>query len=191
MRRKGMPLATRVATRSADEAAAEHGYALISAVCSLAHPRKEDTGGEDAFLLGPQMVGVADAHPFLLSTSDTGPGRRYATGVRGTHPAARYEFFVFTPGFDAPTRLWYQSASRSGVGARRSSATSEARRSSPPSESLSAAHAPSSWPVPRGVSATRRSSWSTCSCARGERTEVAAAMHVIAPAAAIERIVLK
>ena len=63
-----------------------------------------------------QMVGVADAHPFLLSTSDTGPGRRYATGVRGTHPAARYEFFVFTPGFDAPTRLWYQSASRSGVG---------------------------------------------------------------------------
>ena len=60
MRRKGMPLATRVATRSADEAAAEHGYALISAVCSLAHPRKEDTGGEDAFLLGPQMVGVAD-----------------------------------------------------------------------------------------------------------------------------------
>ena len=45
-----------------------------------------------------QMVGVADAHPFLLSTSDTGPGRRYATGVRGTHPAARYEFFVIPPG---------------------------------------------------------------------------------------------
>ena len=36
MRRKGMPLATRVATRSADEAAAEHGYALISAVLARA-----------------------------------------------------------------------------------------------------------------------------------------------------------
>ena len=31
-------------------------------------------------------------------------------------PGGALKFFVFTPGFDAPTRLWYQSASRSGVG---------------------------------------------------------------------------
>jgi protein phosphatase PTC7 len=34
-------------------------YALASAVCNLPHPKK-GTLGEDAFLLGPQIVGVAD-----------------------------------------------------------------------------------------------------------------------------------
>ena len=36
-----------------------HELALRSAVCNLPHPHKE-TVGEDAFLLGPHMVGVAD-----------------------------------------------------------------------------------------------------------------------------------
>lgn len=52
--RKGMPLRTR-----AKVDLEEHPLALRSAVCNLPHPHKASVG-EDAFLLGPHMVGVAD-----------------------------------------------------------------------------------------------------------------------------------
>ncbi len=58
MPRKGMPLGTRL--RKEIEFSPDGLCALDSAVCTLPHPSKADTGGEDAFVLGPHMVGVAD-----------------------------------------------------------------------------------------------------------------------------------
>ena len=63
-----------------------------------------------------QMVGVNEAHPLVISTSETGPDARAPRGVVGTHPASAYGFFVFTPDGDTPSRLWYQSVTASGVG---------------------------------------------------------------------------
>ena len=56
MPRKGMPRSMR-AKEDADDGG--HRLALRSAVCNLPHPHKQSLG-EDAFLLGPHMVGVAD-----------------------------------------------------------------------------------------------------------------------------------
>ena len=56
MGRRGIPLGTRLQT-SGDQL--YQNFALRSAVCSLSHPHKA-SAGEDAFLLGPHMVGVAD-----------------------------------------------------------------------------------------------------------------------------------
>ena len=56
MRRKGMPLGTRV--RAPLEQLYQN-FALRPAVCNLPHPHK-GSAGEDAFLIGPHMVGVAD-----------------------------------------------------------------------------------------------------------------------------------
>ncbi|EOD29340.1 Hypothetical protein EMIHUDRAFT_449869 [Emiliania huxleyi CCMP1516] len=41
--------------------AAEAALQLYSAVALLPHPAKTESGGEDAFLLGPHMIGVADS----------------------------------------------------------------------------------------------------------------------------------
>jgi protein phosphatase PTC7 len=59
LRHKGMPLSTRLARV---EGEASHGFALLPAVCSLPHPGKAEAGkeGEDAYLLGPRVIGVAD-----------------------------------------------------------------------------------------------------------------------------------
>lgn len=51
-----MPLSTRI-KHDPDEQV--HPLTLRSAVCNLPHPHKESLG-EDAFLLGPHLVGVAD-----------------------------------------------------------------------------------------------------------------------------------
>ena len=56
MSRRGMPLGTRLKAPSKE---LYQNFALKSAVCNLPHPHK-GTDGEDAFLLGPHMVGVAD-----------------------------------------------------------------------------------------------------------------------------------
>ena len=56
-----MPLGTKLADRerNADGLPQEQIYALSSAVANLPHPHKESLG-EDAFLLGPNMIGIAD-----------------------------------------------------------------------------------------------------------------------------------
>jgi len=54
MPRRGMPTGVRVNRTDAQP------FALQSAVCNLPHPSKVEAGGEDAYLLGPHMVGVAD-----------------------------------------------------------------------------------------------------------------------------------
>ena len=59
MPRKGMPLATQLVDRDSAQSSQEQIYCLRSAVANLPHPFKESLG-EDAFLLGPNMVGVAD-----------------------------------------------------------------------------------------------------------------------------------
>ena len=60
MPRKGMPLATKLVDKEGSaDSDGEQIYALASAVANLPHPHKESLG-EDAFLLGPNMVGVAD-----------------------------------------------------------------------------------------------------------------------------------
>jgi hypothetical protein len=60
MPRRGLPLAARLReTESDDERTAGKRFALRGAVCNLPHPHKNSLG-EDAFLLGPNMVGVAD-----------------------------------------------------------------------------------------------------------------------------------
>ena len=58
MPRKGVPLNTRLLEPSEDERGT-HTFALRSAVCNLPHPHKNSLG-EDAFLLGPNMIGIAD-----------------------------------------------------------------------------------------------------------------------------------
>ena len=58
MPRKGMPQGTQLVDPEV-EGSTEQIYALASAVANLPHPHK-DTLGEDSFLLGPHMVGVAD-----------------------------------------------------------------------------------------------------------------------------------
>ena len=63
-----------------------------------------------------QMVGIPDAHALVISDSETGPDRRHSTGIAGAYPAAGYDLFVFTPTFETPGALWYQSASTSGAG---------------------------------------------------------------------------
>lgn len=56
MPHKGIPMGTRLVDKVEQ---AEQVFALRSAVCNLPHPKK-GTLGEDAFLLGPTIVGVAD-----------------------------------------------------------------------------------------------------------------------------------
>ena len=56
MPHRGLPHNTRLAVASEPLA---QSYALRSAVCNLAHPHK-GTLGEDAYLVGPKMIGVAD-----------------------------------------------------------------------------------------------------------------------------------
>ena len=57
---KGIPTATKVAeTHDGNLLPSEQYLALSSAVANLPHPHKESLG-EDSFLLGPHMVGVAD-----------------------------------------------------------------------------------------------------------------------------------
>ena len=58
MPRKGVPLNLHLPTPADDERAGQV-FALRSAVCNLPHPHKNSLG-EDAFLLGPNMVGIAD-----------------------------------------------------------------------------------------------------------------------------------
>ena len=58
MPRKGLPLGTHL--RNEIELPPGGRIALDSAVCLLPHPSKVDSGGEDAFVLGPHMIGVAD-----------------------------------------------------------------------------------------------------------------------------------
>ena len=68
-----------------------------------------------------QMVGVHEAHPLIISDSDTGPDRR-RLGIMGSqelvgaYPASGYEIFAFTPQAVTPAQLWYQSVSAAGVG---------------------------------------------------------------------------
>jgi protein phosphatase PTC7 len=54
--RKGMPIGTKAKQDAEDS---QLRLAIRSAVCNLPHPHKKSLG-EDAFLLGPHMVGVAD-----------------------------------------------------------------------------------------------------------------------------------
>jgi len=56
--RKGMPISVRMHDEVADEQKVQR-FALRPAVCNLPHPHKNSLG-EDAFLLGPNMIGVAD-----------------------------------------------------------------------------------------------------------------------------------
>mmetsp|Transcript_13159 Transcript_13159/g.44267 ORF Transcript_13159/g.44267 Transcript_13159/m.44267 type:complete len:296 (-) Transcript_13159:787-1674(-) len=58
MPRKGVPIGTKLTRGSG--LAAEAALQLYSAVALLPHPAKTESGGEDAFLLGPHMIGVAD-----------------------------------------------------------------------------------------------------------------------------------
>ena len=58
MPRKGVPLNLHLPT-PADDESVRQTFALRSAVCNLPHPHKNSLG-EDAFLLGPNMVGIAD-----------------------------------------------------------------------------------------------------------------------------------
>ena len=58
MPRKGVPSGTTVA-EAKQSAVVQQTLALRSGVCNLAHPHKQSEG-EDAYLLGPNMVGVAD-----------------------------------------------------------------------------------------------------------------------------------
>jgi CBS domain-containing protein len=76
MPRKGMPLGTKL--KADGPAAGTPGVhvQLHSAVCLLPHPNKVETGGEDAYLLGPHMIGVADGVGALLS----GGGGRLCLG---------------------------------------------------------------------------------------------------------------
>lgn len=60
MPRKGMPLGTKVKAEGPAAGVPGVHVQLHSAVCLLPHPRKVETGGEDAYLLGPHMIGVAD-----------------------------------------------------------------------------------------------------------------------------------
>lgn len=55
---------------------------------------------------------------FVISESETGPDRRrtVADEIHGAHPAIAYETFRFTASLATPPHLWYQSATRSGVG---------------------------------------------------------------------------
>ena len=57
MPRRGMPTGVRVNRADAQP------FALQSAVCNLPHPSKVEAGGEDAFLLGPHMVGHSPLTP--------------------------------------------------------------------------------------------------------------------------------
>ena len=57
MPRRGMPTGVRVNRADAQP------FALQSAVCNLPHPSKVEAGGEDAFLLGPHMVGHSPRTP--------------------------------------------------------------------------------------------------------------------------------
>lgn len=63
-----------------------------------------------------QMVGVHAAHPLVVSDSDTGPDRRRVLEVVGAHPAWGYDLFAITPQAATPDTLYYQSATRSGLG---------------------------------------------------------------------------
>ena len=63
-----------------------------------------------------QVVGVHQAHPLVISDSDTGPDRRRGVEVVGTFPAYGYDLFAFTPQAATPSLLYYQSTSRSGLG---------------------------------------------------------------------------
>lgn len=60
MPRKGMPLGTKLKAEGPAAGAPGVHVQLHSAVCLLPHPNKVATGGEDAYLLGPHMIGVAD-----------------------------------------------------------------------------------------------------------------------------------
>jgi len=55
MPRKGVPIGTKLTRGSG--LAAEAALQLYSAVALLPHPAKTESGGEDAFLLGPHMLG--------------------------------------------------------------------------------------------------------------------------------------
>mmetsp|Transcript_16589 Transcript_16589/g.54417 ORF Transcript_16589/g.54417 Transcript_16589/m.54417 type:complete len:292 (-) Transcript_16589:13-888(-) len=59
MPRKGVPIGTKLTRGSG--LAAEAALQLYSAVALLPHPAKTESGGEDAFLLGPHMIGVANS----------------------------------------------------------------------------------------------------------------------------------
>ena len=59
MPRKGMPITTRLAEPTEEERKSGQTFALRSAVANLPHPHKNSLG-EDAFLLGPNMIGIAD-----------------------------------------------------------------------------------------------------------------------------------
>ena len=73
MPRKGVPLTTKLLEASEEEKAKEKAgqtFALRSAVCNLPHPHKESLG-EDAFLLGPNMIGIADGVGSCVSRTPT------------------------------------------------------------------------------------------------------------------------
>jgi len=58
MPRRGVPQTTQI-DQPAEGEEAQQRLAITPAVCNLPHPHK-GTAGEDAYLLGPQLVGVAD-----------------------------------------------------------------------------------------------------------------------------------
>jgi len=86
MPRRGMPLGTKLKLEGPGGVMGNVKVQLHSAVCVLPHPNKVATGGEDAYLLGPFMIGVSDGvgtHAGVKNGNTNAATHARHSGVRG------------------------------------------------------------------------------------------------------------